>query len=72
MKPLEKGPPGVRPAEFTALEAFSRKHASVAQMIDRYMPEGIFDALLQRFRNGGLAAARCSVEKNNVCHPFVS
>lgn len=52
MEPVEKGHASVSPAKITTLEAFSRKHASVAQMIDRYVPEWFLDALLQRPRNG--------------------
>jgi hypothetical protein len=39
MKPIEEGHPGISPAKIAILEALGWKHASVTQVINRYMPE---------------------------------
>ena len=54
---IKKGLSRICPGEFTTSEAVHRKNARVTQMIDRDMPERLFDTGLQCFGDSGFSTA---------------
>jgi hypothetical protein len=71
MKSVKEGGSGAAPIKFSSLEARRRQDARVTEMVNRDVPERLFDLGLQRSRDGRFAAARRSMQKDDIAHALV-
>ncbi|MNT34620.1 hypothetical protein D3C72_1706140 [compost metagenome] len=66
VKSVEERRPRRLPVEFARLEPRHWQHARVAQVIDGNMPERLADARLNPARQRRLAAARCTMQEDDL------
>lgn len=70
MEAVEEGGARVGPCEVAFAKAFKGQDICITKMVDRDMPEWLFDTRLQRAGDRRLAAAGSTVKENYLCrHP---